>query len=198
MNHNRPSCPHCSTVVRICIAWVRRCFGIVQRQYTDPYLCRGAGRAPGGGSPLTVLDESGTALAHLTADADGRAEAADLPAPDAAYSLDAANTAVRYALYRLEAALDGWQPRCWTVCRSLTAADGSTAGSLTARYSPRRCTQPAAKRRVIAIPPTRCFPGTAAAALRRRRFSPGDVLSRVVIPKKSPCIWASPQRTPAM
>ena len=67
--------------------------------------------APLAGVALTVLDESGTALAHLTADADGRAEAADLPAPDAAYSLDAANTAVRpYALYRIEAALDGWQP----------------------------------------------------------------------------------------
>ncbi len=51
--------------------------------------------APLAGVALTVLDESGTALAHLTADADGRAEAADLPAPDAAYSLDAANTAVR-------------------------------------------------------------------------------------------------------
>lgn len=41
--------------------------------------------APLAGVALTVLDENGAALAHLTADADGFAEAADLPAPDAAY-----------------------------------------------------------------------------------------------------------------
>ena len=64
--------------------------------------------APLAGAALTVLDESGTALAHLTADADGRAEAADLPAPDAAYSLDAANTTVQpYALYRIAAPCAG-------------------------------------------------------------------------------------------
>ena len=66
--------------------------------------------APLAGVALTVLDENGAALAHLTADADGFAEAADLPAPDAAYSLDEANSAVRpYAIYSVEAVLDGWQ-----------------------------------------------------------------------------------------
>ena len=66
--------------------------------------------APLAGVALTVLDENGAALAHLTADADGFAEVSDLPAPDAAYSLDEANSAVRpYAIYSVEAVLDGWQ-----------------------------------------------------------------------------------------
>ena len=60
---------------------------------------------------LTVTDAGGSVRARLVTDADGFAEATDLPAPDAAYSLDAANTTVQpYALYRIEAALDGWQP----------------------------------------------------------------------------------------
>lgn len=67
--------------------------------------------APLPGVTLTVTDAGGGVRARLVTDADGFAEAADLPAPDAAYSLDAANTTVQpYALYRIEAALDGWQP----------------------------------------------------------------------------------------
>ena len=56
--------------------------------------------APLAGVALTVLDESGTALAHLTADADGRAEAADLPAPDAAYSLEHGGAPLRTLPHR--------------------------------------------------------------------------------------------------
>ena len=67
--------------------------------------------APLPGVTLTVTDAGGSVRARLVTDADGFSEAADLPAPDAAYSLDAANTTVQpYALYRIEAALDGWQP----------------------------------------------------------------------------------------
>ena len=67
--------------------------------------------APLPGVTLTVTDAGGSVRARLVTDADGFAEAADLPAPDAAYSLDAANTTVQpYAIYRIEAALDGWQP----------------------------------------------------------------------------------------
>ena len=41
------------------------------------------------------------------------AEAADLPAPDAAYSLDAANTTVQpYALYRIELRRTAGSPLC--------------------------------------------------------------------------------------
>ncbi len=59
---------------------------------------------------LTVTD-GGSVRARLVTDADGFAEAADLPAPDAAYSLDAANTTVQpYALYRIEAALTAGSP----------------------------------------------------------------------------------------
>lgn len=85
-------------------------FLYVQRQYTDLYLCRRAGRAAARRDP----DCNGCGRQRprrLVTDADGFAEAADLPAPDAAYSLDAANTTVQpYALYRIEAAPDGWQP----------------------------------------------------------------------------------------
>lgn len=128
--------------------------------------------APLAGAALTVLDESGTALAHLTADADGRAEAADLPAPDAAYSLDAANTAVRpYALYRIEAALDGWQPLVLDGVQVLT--DSRRSHGLHSYRAVRSLPlHAAAKRRSLRYRPTRCFPGTAAAALRRRRFCP--------------------------
>ena len=66
--------------------------------------------APLPGVRITVRDESGVLLAQRTADAAGAAAAIPLPAPDAQYSLDEENTAVRpYAVYRLEAALDGWQ-----------------------------------------------------------------------------------------
>ena len=44
---------------------------------------------------LTVTDAGGSVRARLVTDADGFAEATDLPAPDAAYSLDAANTTVQ-------------------------------------------------------------------------------------------------------
>ena len=140
--------------------------------------------APLAGVALTVLDESGTALAHLTADADGRAEAADLPAPDAAYSLDAANTAVRpYALYRLEAALDGWQP---LVLDGVQVFDGQQMVARLALLP--RGTVPAAARssetEVIAIPPHTLFSGNGGSGPAPEEILPGDVLSRVVIPKK--------------
>ena len=66
--------------------------------------------APLPGVTLTVTDAGGSVRARLVTDADGFAEAAGLPAPDAAYSLDEANSAVRpYAIYSVEAVLDGWQ-----------------------------------------------------------------------------------------
>ena len=140
--------------------------------------------APLAGAALTVLDESGTALARLTADADGRAEAADLPAPDAAYSLDAANTAVRpYALYHIEAALDGWQP---LVLDGVQVFDGQQTVARLALLP--RGTVPAAARssetEVIAIPPHTLFSGNGGSGPAPEEILPGDVLSRVVIPKK--------------
>lgn len=140
--------------------------------------------APLAGASLTVLDESGTALAHLTADADGRAEAADLPAPDAAYSLDAANTMVRpYALYRIEAALEGWQP---LVLDGVQVFDGQQTVARLALLP--RGTVPDAARsseaEVIAIPPHTLFSGNGGSGPAPEEVLPGSVLSRVVIPKK--------------
>lgn len=140
--------------------------------------------APLTGVALTVLDESGTALAHLTADADGRAEAADLPAPDAAYSLDAANTAVRpYALYRIEAALDGWQP---LVLDGVQVFDEQQTVARLALLP--RGTVPAAARssetEIIAIPPHTLFSGNGGSGPAPEELLPGSVLNRIVVPKK--------------
>ena len=66
--------------------------------------------APLSGVQVAVLDESGVAVARLTTDEAGAAEAAALAAPDAAYSLQESNTNVRpYAVYRLRAEAAGWQ-----------------------------------------------------------------------------------------
>ena len=66
--------------------------------------------APLSGVQVAVLDESGVAVARLTTDEAGAAEAAALAAPDAAYSLRESNTNVRpYAVYRLRAEAAGWQ-----------------------------------------------------------------------------------------
>ena len=132
--------------------------------------------APLAGASLTVLDESGTALAHLTADADGRAEAADLPAPDAAYSLDAANTMVRpYALYRIEAALEGWQP---LVLDGVQVFDGQQTVARLALLP--RGTVPDAARsseaEVIAIPPHTLFSGNGGSGPAPEEVLPGSVL----------------------
>ena len=130
--------------------------------------------APLAGVALTVLDENGAALAHLTADADGFAEAADLPAPDAAYSLDEANSAVRpYAIYSVEAVLDGWQT---VVLNGVQVFDGQQT---VARLSllPNGGIPSAARTAggetdpdVVTIPPHTLFAG---GTLTRRRPGPG-------------------------
>ena len=130
--------------------------------------------APLPGVTLTVTDAGGSVRARLVTDADGFAEAADLPAPDAAYSLDAANTTVQpYALYRIEAALDGWQPLVLngvqvfdaqqTVARlNLLPAGAAPASAALGRSRP---TSSRSRR-------TPFLAGTAAAALRRRNCCP--------------------------
>ena len=142
---------------------------------------------PLAGVSLTVLDESGGALAHLTSDADGYAEAADLPAPAASYSLDKANTTVRpYAVYRIEAALDGWQP---LVVDGVQVFDGQVtaarltllpAGALpsTARSSGEAETD------VVNIPPHTLFSGEGGSGPAPEELLPGSVLNRIVVPKK--------------
>lgn len=66
--------------------------------------------APLAGVQVAVLDESGVTVARLTTDEAGAAEATNLPAPNASYSLQETNTTVRpYAVYRLQADASGWQ-----------------------------------------------------------------------------------------
>ena len=58
--------------------------------------------APLAGVQVSVLDESGVTVARLTTDEAGAAEATNLTAPNASYSLQETNTTVRpYAVYRL-------------------------------------------------------------------------------------------------
>ena len=131
--------------------------------------------APLPGVTLTVTDAGGSVRARLVTDADGFAETADLPAPDAAYSLDAANTTVQpYALYRIEAALDGWQPLVLngvqvfdaqqTVARTCCPQGGPPASAVS-RTGRSRPTSSRSRR-------TPFLAGTAAAALRRRSCCP--------------------------
>ena len=118
--------------------------------------------APLPGVTLTVTDAGGSVRARLVTDADGFAEAADLPAPDAAYSLDAANTTVQpYALYRIEAALDGWQP---LVLNGVQVFD--------------------AQQTVARLPPHTLFAGNGGSGPAPEGLLPGSVLSRIVVPKK--------------
>ena len=58
--------------------------------------------APLAGVQVAVLDESGVPVARLPTDEAGAAEATNLTAPNASYSLQETNTTVRpYAVYRL-------------------------------------------------------------------------------------------------
>ena len=143
--------------------------------------------APLAGVTLTVLDENGAALARLTADADGFAEATDLPAPDASYSLDEANTTVRpYSLYGIEAALDGWQT---TVIDNVQVFDGQAtvarisllpAGALPTSARSSGDVDPD----VVTIPPHSLFTGDGGSGPAPEEVLPGNVLTRVVVPKK--------------
>ena len=68
--------------------------------------------APLAGVTVTIWDETGTQRARILTDNDGASGDIVLEAPDRALSLDEANTTVRpYAVYRLTAALEGWQSR---------------------------------------------------------------------------------------
>ena len=144
--------------------------------------------APLAGVALTVLDENGAALAHLTADADGFAEAAGLPAPDAAYSLDEANSAVRpYAIYSVEAVLDGWQTVVLngvqvfdaqqTVARLNLLPAGAAPASAVSRTGE-------VETDIVTIPPHTLFAGNSGSGPAPEELLPGSVLNRIVVPKK--------------
>lgn len=157
--------------------------------------------APLPGVTLTVTDAGGSVRARLVTDADGFAEAADLPAPDAAYSLDAANTTVQpYALYRIEAALDGWQPLVLngvqvfdaqqTVARLNLLPAGAAPASAVSRTGESRPTSSRSRR-------TPFLAGTAAAALRRRSCCPAACWPASSCRRRSQYTWASHRPTSA-
>ena len=142
--------------------------------------------APLAGVTVAVLDETGARLTTLTTDAAGAAEAKDLPAPDAAYSLDEANTTVRpYAVYRLRAEAPGWQS---TVVDGVQVFDGQqtvarleflpTGGSGDAL--PAREEEP----NTVIIPPHALFAGDGGSGPAPEERLPGNVLNEVVVPKK--------------
>ena len=143
--------------------------------------------APLAGAAITILDENGTSLTHLVTDADGYAEATDLPAPDENYSLDEANTTVRpYAVYRIEAALDGWQS---VVLDGVQVFDGQQTVARLALIP--LGAVPAAARsssgtdaEIVTIPPHSLFAGEGGSGPSPEELLPGNVLSRVVVPSK--------------
>ena len=133
---------------------------------------------------LTVTDAGGSVRARLVTDADGFAEATDLPAPDAAYSLDAANTTVQpYALYRIEAALDGWQPLVLngvqvfdaqqTVARLNLLPAGAAPASAISRTGE-------VETDIVTIPPHTLFAGNGGSGPAPEELLPGSVLNRIL------------------
>ena len=129
---------------------------------------------------LTVTDAGGSVRARLVTDADGFA--------DAAYSLDAANTTVQpYALYRIEAALDGWQPLVLngvqvfdaqqTVARLNLLPAGAAPASAVSRTGE-------VETDIVTIPPHTLFAGNGGSGPAPEELLPGSVLARIVVPKK--------------
>lgn len=139
--------------------------------------------APLPGAALTVLDENGAVVTRLTADADGFAEVTDLPAPEAAYSLDAGNTAVRpYALYGVRAVLNGWQT---LVLDGVQVFDGQqTVARMELLPSGVVSAAGRSGAETVTIPPHALFTGGGGSGPAPQEVLPGNVLTRVVIPKK--------------
>ena len=149
--------------------------------------------APLPGVTLTVTDAGGSVRARLVTDADGFAEAADLPALESQRDaltarLDAANTTVQpYALYRIEAALDGWQPLVLngvqvfdaqqTVARLNLLPAGAAPASAVSRTGE-------VETDIVTIPPHTLFAGNGGSGPAPEELLPGSVLNRIVVPKK--------------
>lgn len=146
--------------------------------------------APLPGVEITVLDESGAVLARLTTDASGAGSVAELPAPDASYSLDGNNRTVRpYAVYSVTARADGWQSQVLdgvqvfagqqTVARleflPATRSEGSTLASTRSQEQ---------NVEVTTIPPHVLFAGGGGSGPTPEETIPARVLTEVVIPKK--------------
>lgn len=142
--------------------------------------------APLAGVQVAVLDESGVTVARLTTDEAGAAEATNLPAPNASYSLQETNTTVRpYAVYHLRADASGWQSQILdgvqvfdgqqTVARLEFLPGGGDGNALPARE---------AAPQTVTIPPHVLFAGDGGSGPAPEERLPGDVLSEVVVPRK--------------
>lgn len=146
--------------------------------------------APLPGVEITVLDESGAVLARLTTDASGAGSVAELPAPDASYSLDGNNRTVRpYAVYSVTARADGWQSQVLdgvqvfagqqTVARlEFLPANRSEGSTLASTRSQEQNVE------VTTIPPHVLFAGGGGSGPTPEETTPARVLTEVVIPKK--------------
>ena len=139
--------------------------------------------APLAGVQVAVLDESGVTVARLTTDEAGAAEATNLPAPNASYSLQETNTTVRpYAVYRLRADASGWQSQILdgvqvfdgqqTVARLEFLPGGGDGNALPARE---------AAPQTVTIPPHVLFAGDGGSGPAPEERLPGNVLSEVVV-----------------
>ena len=142
--------------------------------------------APLAGVQVAVLDESGVTVARLTTDEAGAAEATNLTAPNASYSLQETNTTVRpYAVYRLRADASGWQSQILdgvqvfdgqqTVARLEFLPGGGDGNALPARE---------AAPQTVTIPPHVLFAGDGGSGPAPEERLPGNVLSEVVVPRK--------------
>ena len=142
--------------------------------------------APLEGVQVAVLDESGVTVARLTTDEAGAAEATNLTAPNASYSLQETNTTVRpYAVYRLRADASGWQSQILdgvqvfdgqqTVARLEFLPGGGDGNALPARE---------AAPQTVTIPPHVLFAGDGGSGPAPEERLPGNVLSEVVVPRK--------------
>lgn len=146
--------------------------------------------APLAGVRITVLDESGAVLVRLTTDAAGAGPVVELDAPAAAYSLDESNRTVRpYAVYRLAAEADGWQPQ---ILEGVQVFDGQqTVARLTFLPASPADNPTLANTRsdeqnveVTTIPPHVLFAGSGGSGPTPEEAQTPKVLSEVVIPKK--------------
>ncbi len=131
--------------------------------------------APLAGVQVAVLDESGVTVARLTTDEAGAAEATNLPAPNASYSLQETNTTVRpYAVYRLRADASGWQSQ---ILDGVQVFDGQQTVARLEFFARRRGRKRSARTGSRAPEPSPshpmcCLPATAAAAPRPRSACP--------------------------
>lgn len=143
------------------------------------YTALAENAAPLPGVTVLVLNEAGTQIARLTTNDVGSAPELVLTAPDEAYSLDEANTTVRpYAVYQLRAEMTGFQ----TI--ELEGVQVFAGQQTVARlqFLPAARTLPEVEPETIPEHPL--FAGDGGSGPAPKELLPGDVLARVVVPKK--------------